>query len=435
MKVEPLVEEIPAHLLREVRLNSWAESEREAYVAALEAHHYLGAADGRQCLLGQVARLGDRVVGLLTWTHAARTLRAREQYVGWDARTCQRRLGYVVQNNRFLVLSKVRQPNLASRILGLAAQALPGQWEERFGIRPMLLETFVDVERYAGTCYKAAGWIEVGETSGRGHNDYYQDELRPKALWLKELEAGATQRLRDPFQPLLGEKARAHGAMPVTAPVAQSIAEAMAGVKDPRVRREFPLSAMLTAVILALACGARTVSDIFRFVQDLRPAQRRALGFRSYRPAGRCPPPGEGCWRDVLRRVPRQSIAEAFLAWRLQQGNVPAILAFDGKTLDEGLVTLVSLVDPRDGTALAQAACPGKGHENRLAHEILGAIPAGALDAKLLVGDALYADRTMLREIVQDHGAVGLVQLKDNQPNAVDRSDALLAQIDPPFST
>ena len=68
-------------------------------------------------------------------------------------------------------------------------------------------------------------------------------------------------------------------------------------------------------------------------------------------------------------------------------------------------------------------------------HEILGAIPAGALDAKLLVGDALYADRTMLREIVQDHGAVGLVQLKDNQPNAVDRSDALLAQIDRPFST
>jgi hypothetical protein len=435
MKVEPLTKEIPPHLLREVRLEPWAESEQAALMAALEAHHYLGAPDPRQCLLGQVAKLGEQAVGILVWTHAARTLRAREQFVGWDARTRQKRLGYVVQNNRFLVLSEVRQPNLASRILGLAAQALPAQWEEGFGIRPMLAESFVDVERYAGTCYKAAGWIEVGETSGRGHNDYYQDHLQPKALWLKELAAGVLPRLRDPLQPLAGEQRRAPGALPVSAKLAESLAEAMGRVSDPRKRREFPLRAMLTAVVLALACGARTVSDIFRFVQDLRPAQRRALGFRSYPPAGRCPPPGEGCWRDVLRRVPRQSIAEVFLAWRLQQGHVPALLAFDGKTLDDGLVTLVSLVDPRDGTALAQAACPGKGHENRLAHEILGAIPVGTLDAKMLVGDALYADRTLLREIVQDHGAVGLVQLKNNQPNAVDRSDALLAQIDPPFST
>src|ERR1017187_1201629 len=109
-------------------------------MAALEAHHYLGAPDSRQCLLGQVAKLGEQAVGILVWTHAARTLRAREQFVGWDARTRQKRLGYVVQNNRFLVLSEVRQPNLASRILGLAAQALPAQWEEGFGIRPMLAE-------------------------------------------------------------------------------------------------------------------------------------------------------------------------------------------------------------------------------------------------------------------------------------------------------
>jgi hypothetical protein len=435
MKVELLVEEIAPHCLREVRLESWTASEEEAFVATLEAHHYLGAPDPRQRLLGQVAKLGDRAVGLLTWTHAARSLRAREQFVDWDARTRQRRLGYVVQNNRFLVLSAVRQPNLASRILGLAAQALPGQWEERFGIRPLLLETFVDVERYAGTSYKAAGWIEVGATSGRGHNDYYEDNVKPKALWLKPLEEGVTLRLRDALQPLAGEKPRAYGGMPVTAPVAQSIAEAMARVRDPRVRREFPLRAMLTAVVLAFACGARTVSDIFRFVQDLRPSQRAALGFRHNGVKGRVPPPGEGCWRDVLRRVPRQSIAEAFLAWRLQQASVPALLAFDGKTLHDGLVTLVSLVDSRDGTALAQLACPGQGHEKRLAHELLAALPPGTLDGKLVGGDALYADKTLLREVVQDHGAIGLVQLKDNQPIAAARSDKLLAQTAPPFST
>ena len=125
---------------------------------------------------------------------------------------------------------------------------------------------------------------------------------------------GAALRLRNPLQPLAGESPRAPGGMPVPAKVAQSIAAAMATVQDPRQRREFPLSAMLTGVILALACGERTVSDIFRFVQDLRPGQRHALGFRRYLPGGRVPPPGEGCWRDVLRRVAPASISRAFLA-------------------------------------------------------------------------------------------------------------------------
>ena len=418
MKVEQLVEELPAHLLREVTLEPWAESETAAFVAALESHHYLGAPDPRQCLLGQVAKLRERVVGLLVWTHAARSLRGREEFVGWDARTRQKRLAYVVQNNRLLVLSEVRQPNLASRILGLAAQSLPTAWEQRFGIKPLLAETFVDPEKYAGTCYRAAGWIEVGETSGRGHNDYYEEDLKPKALWLKELEPSIAPRLRDPLQPLAGEQPRAPGGMPVSAKVAQSIAAAMATVKDPRKRREFPLSAMLTGVILALACGERTVSDIFRFVQDLRSGQRRALGFRSYRPAGRTPPPGEGCWRDVLRRVSPASISHAFLTWRLQQSSVPPILAFDGKTLDHNLATLVSLVDTRDGSPLAQVACPGQGHEKRLAHELVATLPPGTLDHKVVVGDALYADKKLVRQLVQEQGAIAVVQLKDNQPLA-----------------
>ena len=292
------------------------------------------------------------------------------------------------------------------------------------------------MERYAGTCYKAAGWIEVGETSGRGRDDYYQDELRPKALWLKELEAGATQRLRDPFGPSFGEKARAHGAMPVTAPVAQSIAEAMAGVKDPRVRRGTPSTGMARWMYWPWLRGTHRLGHLpLRAGPAASPTARPRLPFL---PAGRPMPPARG--RLLARRAAPGASAEhrgglPRLAPAARQRSRPC-LAFDGKTLDEGLVTLVSLVDPRDGTALAQAACPGKGHENRLAHEILGAIPAGALDAKLLVGDALYADRTMLREIVQDHPGRELqVQLKDNQPNAVDRSDALLTQIDPPFST
>jgi hypothetical protein len=436
MNLELLREELPAHALRAITLRAWQESEQEGFRAALAAHHYLGAPSRRQCVLGQVALLGERPVALLTWTHGVRALAAREAWVGWDARTRQRRLGLVVQNNRFVVLSAVRQTNLASRVLGLAVQALPEQWAQRRGVPPLLAETFVDPVRYAGTCYKAAGWQEVGATSGRGHLDYYQDDLQPKALWLRELTAGAARQLRDPHTPCAGEQRRAGAALPVPTRTAESLAQAFWTVPDPRRRREFPLPALLAAAVLGLASGARTISDLFRLVQDLTLAQRRALGFRFHQDdRRRVPPPGEGCWRDVLRRIDPAAVAAAFNQWRQQQTRLPAILAIDGKTLHGNLATLVSLVDATDGVPLAQAARAGAGHEKALARDLVAALPPGTLDGRMVIGDALYADKTLVHELVQTHGAVVVVQLKDNQPHAQARSEALLAQTNPPFST
>ncbi len=100
------------------------------------------------------------------WCGPARRakLAARDAWVGWDPRTRTRRVPLLVQNNRFLVLADGRQPNLASRVLGLAVAALPGHWQAHTGTTPLLAETFVDPERYQGTSYKASAWIEVGRT-------------------------------------------------------------------------------------------------------------------------------------------------------------------------------------------------------------------------------------------------------------------------------
>ena len=98
-------------------------------------------------------------------------IKARDEWIGWDAVTRSERWPLVVQQGRFLVLEKAREPNLASQILGAAIGDLPRRWEEGFGYRPLLVETFTDPESQAGTCSKAAGWEPVG-FSGRDGRPY-----------------------------------------------------------------------------------------------------------------------------------------------------------------------------------------------------------------------------------------------------------------------
>lgn len=120
-------------------------------------------------------------MALIIWTTASAKLAGRESYVGWDSRTRQKRLGWRVQNNRFLLLPSKRPSNLASRVLGLAVKALPDAWERRVGKRPLLAETFVDPEGYKCTCYHAAGWINCGRMPGYARvsgRDFYQDNQR-----------------------------------------------------------------------------------------------------------------------------------------------------------------------------------------------------------------------------------------------------------------
>ena len=410
MNFESMSETLPEWALREVTLRVAKPAELAAACAALDRDHYLGAPRPCNRDVVQLAVRGEQVVAVVVWTRAARKLAAREGWVGWDPRTRTRRLPLVVQNNRFLILSRVRQPNLASRVLGLSVAAVPEHWEKATGVRPLL-----------------------GETAGCGRHgdDWYVAHERPKRLWLRPLGAEARARLREPLAVLAGEKNRAFGELPVPAKTAASLAEALRQVVDPRraAGRQFPLHAMLTSAVLAFATGARTVSDLFRFVQDLTVPQRRALGFRSAPDnAWRVPPPGEGCWRKVLAALPPAALSRALVQWQLAQTTLPPLLAIDGKTLHRGLATLVTLCDAMTGEPLVQVAQCGAGHEKTLAHELVEALPPGTLDGAIVGGDALYADTALVRQLVQEQGAITLVQLKDNQPKAAAAAAKELAE-------
>lgn len=105
----------------------------------------------------------------------------------------------IVNNNRFLILPDVHIPHLASHALGLSARQIRGDWQARYGYEPVLLETFVEPE-YKGTCYRAANWIEIGQTAGRGRQDTLkQYAVSVKTIWVYPLIRNWRQRLVEPF--------------------------------------------------------------------------------------------------------------------------------------------------------------------------------------------------------------------------------------------
>lgn len=128
---------------------------------------------------------------------AAWALRPRDEWIGWSRTQRQQRLHLVVNQARFLILPWINSKNLASHLLALSARWLIRDWEATYGHRPLLLETFVDARRYPGTCYRAANWIHLGLSQGRGKMDRYtRRELPEKDIYVYPLNRRARERLR-----------------------------------------------------------------------------------------------------------------------------------------------------------------------------------------------------------------------------------------------
>ena len=164
-------------------------AEVEWFDRMLAQEHYLGKTPPVGDFLRQVVEREGRAIALLAWGSAALKLKDREQWIGWSASQRAERLKLVVQNRRYLLLhARGENPNLASQALAAACRALPAQWQERFGYRVLLAESFTDPESYAGTSYKASGWERVGLSEGNSRHraDFYVPNGRPKRLWMKE---------------------------------------------------------------------------------------------------------------------------------------------------------------------------------------------------------------------------------------------------------
>ena len=146
-----------------------------------------------------VSKPERQVVGCLQFSSAAWRLSVRDRWIGWSDQTRSHRLQRIVCNSRFLILPWVHVKNLASCVLAQAAKRLPKDWRARYSVEPLLIETLVDPRRYTGSCYKAANWVCLGSTAGRGRMDRAKKRqgAEPKLVFVYPLARHAVQRLRD----------------------------------------------------------------------------------------------------------------------------------------------------------------------------------------------------------------------------------------------
>jgi hypothetical protein len=163
----------------------------------VERYHYLGCRVPFGANLRYWVRNRQRELACLLWTSPAWKMKPRDVWIGWSDEQRQRNLQRIVNNGRFLILPHVRVKGLASKILARSARQLAQDWQRHYGHRPLLLETLVDADRFRGTCYRAANWICVGQTTGRGRMDreHKADGRAIKGIYVYPLVGDARRRL------------------------------------------------------------------------------------------------------------------------------------------------------------------------------------------------------------------------------------------------
>lgn len=166
----------------------------------IERYHYLRyrvPVGANLRYLVRSSRFQNRVLACLLWSSPAWKMAQRDLWIGWNDAQRRRNLQLVVNNARFLILPWFHIRGLASKILSLCARQLPGDWEQRYGYRPLLLETLVDASRFRGTCYRAANWIALGRTEGRGRmdRDHSSHGRAPKDIYVYPLCRKVPERL------------------------------------------------------------------------------------------------------------------------------------------------------------------------------------------------------------------------------------------------
>jgi len=210
----PVVETTLADLGRVwlVPVDSGQAALSKQWWSMMQAYHPLGGGPLCGAQLRYLVASEAGVLGGLSFSAAAWRLSARDRWIGWDEASRRAGLSKVVANSRFLILPTVKVANLASHVLRLALSRLAADWQARYGLSPVLVETFVDSTRYRGTCYRAANWLRLGLTQGRGRQDRTRSSSgAPKDIWVYPLERNCQARLRAGCEaPVVAARAEGH---------------------------------------------------------------------------------------------------------------------------------------------------------------------------------------------------------------------------------
>jgi hypothetical protein len=426
-----------AAVLNEITVRLIRPEEQVRWDQLVSQHHYLKSAQMVGERLCYVVEYRGQWLALLGWCAAAYHIRARDQWIGWNANQRRSRLPLIANNARFCLLTQPGQyPNLASRVLALNAARLSADWQQVYGHPIALLESFVDTQLFRGTAYKAAGWQALGYSSGfkRVAEDFYELHERPKQLYVRELIPHAARKLRQRHLP---EALRPYE-QPI-APACQMPNDQLRSLWEvlhqwvPESRSVHGMrhkqATVLTLVFAFLLSGGQGGHRaVVSFAQDLSPTQRAALRCWFNRHTRTYDVPSENCVYRVLKAVSVLEFQQAIWAWQQARHGTQdgSVVVLDGKALRGSQGTqLVGAINAQSGRTLGVETVSTKSNEIPAAQTLLDRLE---LDGAIALMDALHTQVETGRAIVQDRGGHFVLFVKGNQPGLLKQAQHFLPE-------
>jgi len=308
-------------------------NEEERFQRLMQMHHYLGSLPKIGESVWYVAEGNEEWVALLCFSAASLKCAARDQWIGWSYRHQYDRLHLLANNSRFLILPQWHHPNLASRVLSLCRKRLCSDWLQRYNHPLLLLETFVDPTRFAGTIYKADNWHIAGLTKGfrRTSVGYSSCDHTSKMVFVRPLQSNAQTLLS---QPILNEIYR-HGKtnLMLTAKQMKTIPSIFQGIPDPRrgQGRKHSLPTIMSLAVAATLCGRSGYKEIHEYACSL--GQKALQHFRCRVENDKRVVPSLYVIRNLMVRVDPQLLDNALQQWNALYVIDDESLAIDGKTM------------------------------------------------------------------------------------------------------
>lgn len=429
----------PGGVLGQIDVRLLEPYERAKFDQFLIERHDLHSASVGGRSLRYVAELNGEWVALLVFSSASPHLKARDKWIGWSARQRARRLDFVVNNSRYLVLSDRHQyPNMASRVLALCLKRLDADWREVWGQPVLMVESFVDESLHRGTAYRACGFERLGLTAGfsRCSRDFYVENGNPKQLYVRALRKDAADLLRKVKLPeeLAAYEKNVSGPCSLPSASLGTLLDVFKSVGDPRrghgLRHpQFFVLACATVAMLMGGGGYQAFEDI---CGKLSQAQLRALGCRRNPRTSRYSPPSDTTFFRVLNGIDPCVFDRVVGEWLLGcDSSVLEQLAVDGKVLrgsgrtDGKALQLLSAVTHRLRVTVAQIAIEEKSNEIPALKPMLDQVPR--LEGVVITADAMQCQQKATRYIAHERGAEFMIGLKGNQEGILERAQLKLA--------
>ena len=392
--------------------------ERLVWRAHMERFHYLGDAELVGESLRYVALVDGVLAGLLSWAAASLYNAARDRHVGWDPQSRRANLHLVVNNSRFLLLPWTRRvPHLASRVLAANLRRLSRDWEQAYGHRVVLAESFVDSSRFRGTCYRASNWICVGETKGWSKSGAtYRFHGEAKSVWLYALRRDFREQL---CAPLSTEK---EGWMMVDVEALPlqghgGLFDILCEIPDPRKARgvRHKIQGILATALCSVLAGARSITAMAEWAAEQSPQTLRRLGSKYGRP------PSDRTYRRTFAVIDVEELDRRTGGWMAaQQKSLAATaLAIDGKTVrgsgdgDNSALHLLSAIVHGSGVVVAQVSVGAKTNEITKVEPLFE--PCN-IQGAVVTADALLTQKRIAKHLVDEKKADYVFTVKDNQP-------------------